>query len=250
MYQLSPDRKKYLLRQNSQSKSATLSRASGRPSPPVQSHSTGSFGSISAATRLVPQMTGDGGMLKRFSIAGWGAGAGATTSAATLSQISPPTSPEAKVEKFGTVSRSSKDTASEARPLQTQSTGGWSSWWTSSGGDKAAEKTNTAKSYVDGIRNARGMDTKLVKHLISLRVHLSTAQLLWIEEFVTDEGGLDALGEVLATLVGKGGKRKKLTEHEEMVLLEVVKCLRVLLNTEVRPPTSLASQLKALIPVT
>jgi diaphanous 1 len=226
MYHLSADRKKYLLRQNSQSKSATLSRASARNAPPSPAANTSSnYGTLTG--RLVPQITGDGGMLKRFSIAGWGA-------AAPAPQPSPPTSPESKAEKFGTVSRSSKEgSAVDAKPLQGQSTGGlWGSWWTSSGGEKSAEKTNTAKSYVEGIRNARGMDTKLVKHLISLRVHLSTAQLLWIEEFVMDEGGLDALGNLLSTLVGKGGKRKKLTEHEEMVLLEVVKCLRVLLNTE------------------
>jgi diaphanous 1 len=229
MYSLSADRKKYLLRQNSQTKSATLSRASAKNGPPVQANNTGSYGPVSAAARLVPQLTGDGGMLKRFSMVGWGTGASAPV------QPSPPSSPDTKTEKFGTISRSSRDSGGlEAKPLQSQGTGGlWSSWWTSSGGDKTAEKTKTAKWYVDGIRNAKGTDTKLVKHLISLRVHLSTAQLLWIEEFVTDEGGLDALGALLATLVGKGGKRKKLTEHEEMVLLEVVKCLRVLLNTEV-----------------
>lgn len=75
---------------------------------------------------------------------------------------------------------------------------------------------------------------KLVKHLISLRVHLSTAQLVWIEEFLRDEKGMDALGTLLAGLVGKGGKRRALTDNEESVLLELVKSLRVLLNTEVR----------------
>jgi diaphanous 1 len=225
MYQLSPDRKKYLLKQNIQSKSATLSRKT--PRPVVAQNTGGSFGSVGAAARLVPQFTGDGGMLKRFSLAGWGSAATAS------SQASPPSTPEPAKESFGTMSRSSRAPV-EASPVQSQGTGGlWSSWWTSSGGSQTAEKTKTAKWYVDGVRNAKGMDTKLVKHLISLRVHLSTAQLLWIEEFVTDEGGLDVLGAILATLVGKGGKRKKLTEHEEMVLLEVVKCLRVLLNTEV-----------------
>lgn len=119
--------------------------------------------------------------------------------------------------------------------MRSQSTGGlWSSWWASSGGENSSEKTKTPKWYVDGIRNARGMDMKLVKHLISLRVHLSTAQLIWIEEFVRDEKGMDALGTLLASLVGKGGKRRTLTDSEESVLLELIKSLRVLLNTEVR----------------
>ena len=44
---------------------------------------------------------------------------------------------------------------------------------------------------------------------------------------------MDALGTLLSGLVGKGGKRRKLADNEDTVLLEVVKCLRVLLNTEV-----------------
>lgn len=44
---------------------------------------------------------------------------------------------------------------------------------------------------------------------------------------------MDELSNILAGLVGKGGKRRKLTDAEETVLLEIVKCLRVLLNTEV-----------------
>jgi hypothetical protein len=79
---------------------------------------------------------------------------------------------------------------------------------------------------------------KLVKHLISLRVHISTASLTWIEEFVQERKGIDVLGTLLAGLVGKSGKRKALTEVESTVLFELIKCLRVLLNTEVRWPRS------------
>jgi hypothetical protein len=74
---------------------------------------------------------------------------------------------------------------------------------------------------------------KLVKHLISLRVHLSTAKLVWIQQFVGEEKGLEVLGTLLAGLVGKGGKRRNLTDIETSNLLEIIKCLRVLLNTEV-----------------
>lgn len=74
---------------------------------------------------------------------------------------------------------------------------------------------------------------KLVKHLISLRVHLSTADLAWIQEFVSEAKGVDSLGDLLASLVAKNGKRKKLQNVEETVLLEVIKCVRVLLNTDV-----------------
>ena len=125
-------------------------------------------------------------------------------------------------------------------PLQPQSTGGlWSSWWASSGGEKPSntqankDTTNSARWYVVGIQTGRPTDSRLVKHLISLRVQLSTAKLIWIEEFLTEENGRDAIGALLVNLVGQCGKRKKLTDVETTVLLEVIKCLRVLLNTDV-----------------
>lgn len=86
---------------------------------------------------------------------------------------------------------------------------------------------------MQGLRSRKSTDVKLVKHLISLRVHLSTAKLSWVEQFLDEQKGMAALGTLLAELVGKGGKRKKLTDVEETVLYEVIKCLRVLLNTEV-----------------
>jgi len=76
-------------------------------------------------------------------------------------------------------------------------------------------------------------DSRLTKHLISLRVHLSTSSIAWIEQFVGQEKGMDALVTLLSSLVGKGGKNRKLSDTEESVLLEVIKCLRVLLNTGV-----------------
>jgi diaphanous 1 len=122
----------------------------------------------------------------------------------------------------------------DAKPLYPQNTGGlWSSWWASSGGDRGGEKKNSPQSFLDALRNAKLMDLKLVKHLIALRVHLSTAQLPWINEFVRDEKGVRVLDILMTTLVGKAGKHKKLTAHEESVLFELIKCLRVLLNTEV-----------------
>lgn len=57
--------------------------------------------------------------------------------------------------------------------------------------------------------------------------------MAWIEQFLFEARGMEALGVLIASLVGKGGKRRKLIDVEETVLLEVVKCLRVLLNTAV-----------------
>ena len=69
---------------------------------------------------------------------------------------------------------------------------------------------------------------KTAKLLISLRVHLSTAKLTWIVEFLDSYQGAEALGTLLASLVGKAGKRRTLNEVERYVLLETVKCLMML----------------------
>lgn len=45
---------------------------------------------------------------------------------------------------------------------------------------------------------------------------------------------MDALGKVLIDLAGKSPNQRKLTDTEETVVFEVVRCLRVLLNTPVR----------------
>ncbi len=241
MYRLPPEQKRYLLEQNNASRASTLSRGSAaRTNRATATAST--YGPSSAAAilpRLVPQLTGDSGIMKRFSIAGWGASAPTPASATPESPRSSVDLTSKRRESIASL-RSVTDKAIEAPTLQPQSTGGlWSSWWNTSGGasgSQARETEKTANWYAAGIRNGRPTDTKLVKHLISLRVHLSTANLAWIEDFVTTESGMNVLSDLLARLVSKGGKRKKLSEVEDTVLLEVVKCLRALLNTEVRVP--------------
>jgi hypothetical protein len=73
-------------------------------------------------------------------------------------------------------------------------------------------------------------DTKtLSKSLLSLRVHLSTAKLSWISAFL-DLGGLDAI-ETQLYKYAFGLKSEGDSIHA--CLLEAVKCLRAVLNTEV-----------------
>lgn len=240
MYELSTPHKQYLLRQNRNS------RPKAPDSPSKSSHSgqpsyAASYGPSSAAAllpRLVPQLTGDAGLMRRFSMAGWGAG---STAPPVISSEPNRSSGEFDSSAQGKGKAHVERVVEEMQPIQPQTTGGlWSTWWASSGestsGEKAGNK-ETDKSprwYVDALRAGKTLDKKLVKHLISLRVHLSTANLVWIKEFVVEEKGLDSLGVLLAGLVGKGGKRRNLNELETSVLLEVIKCLRVLLNTEVR----------------
>jgi hypothetical protein len=106
-------------------------------------------------------------------------------------------------------------------------------WWTSSGGEKntEAESATSVKRYVDGLRRMKA-DSQLVKHLISLRIHLSTEKLPWIKDFIAEDG-MNALGSTLAALVSKGGKRTALADIESTVVVEIIKSLRVLLNTQV-----------------
>ena len=234
MHQLPANRKLYLLEQHNQYRVA-----SAKPSPHVAQPSySATYGPSSAGNllpRLVPQLTGDSGFMRRISITGWGASSAASPSSASGSNR--------KGEKLDLNSQSAQaheaKATEEPQPLQPQNTGGlWSSWWVSSGGEKTAtqgrnaKETKTPRWYVDRIKG-KTLDTKLVKNLISLRVHLSTARVFWVKEFVETEAGLDALGAILAGLVGRAGKRKHLTDMESAVLLEIIKILRVLSNTEV-----------------
>jgi len=235
MYELSTNHKKYLLEQHRGSRpNATQSLVSGRNSQRSHAASYGPSSSSALLPRLVPQLTGDAGLARRFSLAGWGAGG-------TAPLIS--SEPDRSSGEFSSgVGNKRRKKVGELQPIRPQTTGGlWGSWWASSGGENIVpgekagtkETSRSAKWYVEALRAGRSVDAKLVKYLISLRVHLSTAKLGWIEEFVGKEKGLDALGALLAGLVGRGGKRRNLNDMETTILLELIKCLRVLLNTEV-----------------
>jgi len=235
MRDLPLDRKKYLLRQSRQF--GSMSKGSARQSqvPGVQQPATvGPSGSGAILPRLVPQLTGNG-LMNRLSV--WGSSTSSAPSTPMLEAEQPIDSVAATTTDKPTTVRDRKSvdgTNVDPLPLQPQTTGGlWSSWWTSSGGSADKAQKQSPKWYVDGLKGGRSVDMKLVKHLISLRVHLSTASLTWIEEFLRERKGMDVLGTLLAGLVGKSGKRKTLTEVESTVLFELIKCLRVLFNTEV-----------------
>ena len=242
MHQLSGDRKLYLLEQHRQSRIAT-SKLHSHGAQPSYSATYGPSSAGNLLPHLVPQLTGDSGLIRRLSIGGWGSTAAAPSSASGSNCKGDRTNTN------WTTVQEAKATE-EPQPLQPQTTGGlWSSWWASSGGEKTAtrgqlKEGKSPKWYVDGIKG-KALDTKLVKHLISLRVHLSTARVFWVGEFVGAEEGLGVLSAVLASLVGRAGKRKHLSDIEGAVLLEVVKILRVLSNTEVsNQPTSRSAYVK------
>lgn len=225
MHNLPLDRKRYLLQQNRQMKSSP-----SKLNNTVRNNSSQSYSPARASTilpNLVPQLTGEGSLMRRFSV--WGGGNEEPA-------LSTPKSPLVSSMVDSDERDLSKDSAT---PLQAQSTGGlWSSWWSSSGGEfssssKLKETSKDIKSaawYIEGIRSRKPTDPKLLKHLISLRVHLSTVKLSWAEGFLNERGGMECLGTLLSLLVAKGGKRKTLSDTEDSVLYEVIKCLRVLLN--------------------
>ncbi|KIM29475.1 hypothetical protein M408DRAFT_8151 [Serendipita vermifera MAFF 305830] len=205
------ERKQYLLMQSKQSRSTIGTSSQSQR----QGSNQGSDSTQSVITPISPQVTG---MLRRFSL--WGAPSGSPTVS------SPAPEPE------------SREPVQESLPIVPQITGSlWGNWWLGSPretetpreGDRT--KPNSTEWYVDGIRNGKTTDTRLAKHLISLRVHLSTAKVAWIERFLGEEKGMDALAALLQSLIDKGGKGRKLSDIEGIILLEVIKCLRVLLNT-------------------
>ncbi|KAF8443028.1 hypothetical protein L210DRAFT_3153707 [Boletus edulis BED1] len=206
----------------------------GKTTSPSLLHSSSSatYGPSTGSALLpqfVPQLSGDSGFFKRFSaFPTWSS----TTSPPSLSVSTKGRSSG----EFATGPRfsASSDKVEDDKHVQPQATGSmFSTWWAALGGETAIdnEHPTSARAYVDGIRRSRNADTKLAKHLISLRVHLSTAKIPWIETFIAEEG-IIAISGLLSSLVGKGGKRKALTDSENSVLLEVIRSLRVLLNTE------------------
>jgi hypothetical protein len=232
MYALPLDHKKYFLQSNHQKKGATPS--SPRQSNHRQSSTYGPASATNLLPRLVPQLTGDAGIMRRFSLTSWGSAAQPVVTSES-NRTSGEFSYDPMVLPQGKSKVQITNVTEDAQPIQPQSTGSlWSNWWTSAGGDKPTiNEKETAQYYISPLRSGKAPDQKLVKHLISLRVHLSTAKFAFIEDFVIREKGLEALAALLARLVGKGGKKKTLSDVEATVLLEVIKCLRVLLNTEV-----------------
>lgn len=232
MYALSRDHKKYFLRQNQHLMSANQSENA----LPSYAASYGPSSSTSLLPRLIPHLTGDSGLLKRMSIIGWSSG---NSHAASQDHKNASDAINDLCNSPSSVDIRPGKVADEVQPLQPQNTGNlWSSWWALAGGEKAATSdkrrssdSQSARWYIDSLKTSKLPDMKLVKHLITLRVHLSTAKLPFIQSFIGAEKGLEALDRLLAGLVSKGGKG--LTEIDTTVLLEIIKCLRVLLNTDV-----------------
>ena len=206
MRQLSVDRKQFLIQQHQQRQPAPL-----RPQQTGPAH-TGS-------TALAG--------LKRLSMAAIGSSPWpAESEPASASHSSPATVPTFQAA----------GPSQAPSPLVPQHTAsGWTSWF--AGTTITADEVDGDESprwFAEQLKNGKVSQKSLVKHLIALRVRLSTAKLSWIKEFMDSSAGVEALAVVLErTTVKRLNKHELPQELDESVQVECIKCLRVLMNTEV-----------------
>ncbi|CDW98870.1 hypothetical protein, partial [Sporisorium scitamineum] len=172
-------------------------------------------------------------------------GSGSTRPTTMLSETGSFGSMDSKVQSNG-------DHTNTIRANHTGSSAGvtaslWSSWWGgssviagSSGHEQGnSDERNAAMGHVTKLKDGKLSRKDLFRHLLSLRVTLSSAKLSWIDSFLYCDG-LGALEHIMrqetdGIIGGLNGSRSRQAERKDMsdaVLLEAVKCLRTLMNVE------------------
>ncbi|PWN41049.1 hypothetical protein IE81DRAFT_315743 [Ceraceosorus guamensis] len=249
--------------------------ASGSHARPLSPQSTGAEtgGFADTLSRASTALTG--GWANRFSIAsiaGWGGEENASprsslATAQTGGQESADSRPStvmtddgAGIPEQGSGAYQAAGSAAEAA-LKSHHTGSsghgaslWSSWWgggvsslTSADPSALAAGASAAPSHAaeryspaffsNALLSGKLNRKDLVKHLISLRVTLSSAKLMWIAGFL-DARGLEALENLLRLESGPlltarlGDKRQDRQEMSDVIIGECIKSLRTLMNTE------------------
>lgn len=238
MRQMDEQRKRFLIAQQQQKETGVITQ-------PIQSHRTGperNSSRQSTASYTSPTMALSG--LKRFSL--WST----ATSSPVAEDDTHPHSPKAPAspvmsDTASVLSFASQDTEAHTPPaplLQTAT--GWSSWFSAGSPAKPAaalsvapssNAKDTPKFYISQIVDGKLARANLAKHLIALRVRLATAALAWIQDFLQHDG-LAALEKVLKTFTAKTSStssRDAITEMDESIQTETIRCLRIILNTEV-----------------
>ncbi|KAJ3796793.1 armadillo-type protein [Lentinula aff. detonsa] len=224
---LSPEKKKFLVKQNQH-----LIHSSSPKSSPTRNQTFGPSSGGGLIPRLAPHLTGDS-VMRRLSLSSWNS----TSLEETLDQATATDSSQTQMP-----TNSVTATESHPQPVASQSTGSlWSSLWMLSGGDKSdryssdgdKKKTKSAKWYVDQLKSGKLRGDRLQALVLGLRVQLSTANLVWVQDFIEVERGMDQLDVLLVDFVGKGPKSRVLSETDASTLLETAKCFRALLNTDV-----------------
>ncbi|KAK4684327.1 hypothetical protein P7C73_g5857, partial [Tremellales sp. Uapishka_1] len=222
MSSLSPSRKSYLLQQNRLSSFPRSPPTPSVTSPQPQSVISLSTGTSAGLARLLPQLTGGSsssskeregvGWTKRFSIASLGSWSDVGDGSSAGGQT-----PRAE-------SSASDKGLGESKSLERQVTGGLWGWWAGT----AKYEEGSAGSFIEALNDSKRSPSSLIKHLLSLRVTLSTAKLSFIDDFL-QLPGLESLQTIMARL---SRQPRQLDDLDEQILAECIKCLRVLMNTD------------------
>ncbi len=275
MLALPEDRKRFLISQNEAAKSSTPSKPRGsvvhqgdNPVSPSLSNTPETMGRNS----VIP--TGWSNRFSISSIATWasndaqGSGAGsakdvdgvasprASMSGDVSSQGSGSTRPTTVLSETGSLgSLDSKVHVNGEGTIRANHTGSsagvtsslWSNWWgggstiagASQIGQGGEHERNAAMGHVSKLKDGKLSRKDLFKHLLSLRVTLSSAKLSWIDSFLHCDG-LGALEHIMQletdgivnSLNSKQAKHAERKDMSDAILLEAVKCLRTLMNVE------------------
>lgn len=142
------------------------------------------------------------------------------------------------------LSQSRRLSMSSLSGLPAASLSGWAAWFSSpSGGapntgngitheSQGQEAVSEIDYMLDCLKKSKPGSTALVRQLINLRVRLSTERIAWINDFIQLQG-YSTLHYILKTTRERqySGQQK---DVDDTIRLECVRCLRALLNTEVR----------------
>jgi diaphanous 1 len=196
MRELTPDRKRFLITQHQQL--STPRSTPLRPSKTGPASTSSDYGALAG--------------LKRFSLVGaWG---GSDDNATPTKANRPLTyyDTRSSIESSPTNDSLRSDEGSVvSSPTigQGETASGWTSWWsaasnaTGTGQVVGEQSKDTPQFYVDQLRSSKISQRSLVKHLIALRVRLSTAKLSWAQAFLGAAKGLDALEALLGKITLK-----------------------------------------------
>ncbi|CAG8664853.1 10030_t:CDS:2, partial [Ambispora gerdemannii] len=143
--------------------------------------------------------------------------------------LEPKTSKRFSLTLWTNLENSPSVTTEETLQSPTSGYGGILNWF---GYNATSQKSqDDPEFYVEKLTQKNISPKSLSDHLLKLRVTLSTAKLSWIKVFF-ELKGLVALETVLEKITINARKSAKHSDHDDLIQLECIRCLRVLMNTE------------------
>jgi hypothetical protein len=89
----------------------------------------------------------------------------------------------------------------------------------------------TIEYYLELLSHKNLPHGPLYKCLQSLRITLATVSVSWVRQFVEEGQALTSMEQILGKILEKKATNKS-NDHDEDIQLELIRCLRALLNTE------------------